>query len=125
MRDRHCEAAKPPKPSRLTGPRVMSGRRILWPRPILDCFVLAFARARNDGGGGSRAGGEGTAMPAVIAAPRPTVHDAAGSCRGRADRTLRPVAPTAEGSRGVRSWRAIQPRLRKAHPLRPVSAPTA
>src|SRR5579885_1743233 len=41
MRDRHCEAAKPPKPSRLAGPRVMSGRRILWPRPILDCFVLA------------------------------------------------------------------------------------
>jgi len=29
---RHCEAAKPPKQSRRAGPRVLCGRRTVWPR---------------------------------------------------------------------------------------------
>jgi len=47
---RHCEAAQPPKQSRRAGPRILCGRRAVWPCPILDCFALAHARARNEGG---------------------------------------------------------------------------
>src|SRR5579875_1467696 len=63
----HGRAARaPPCPPSLRGggaaeaiqaavPRVMGGRRPVWPCPILDCFALACARARNDGGAGSAA----------------------------------------------------------------------
>src|SRR5579875_1707268 len=63
----HGRAARaPPCPPSLRGggaaeaiqaaaPRVMGGRRPVWPCPILDCFALAWARARNDGGAGSAA----------------------------------------------------------------------
>jgi hypothetical protein len=47
---RHCEAAKPPKQSSRAVRHVMGGRPTAWPCPILDCFALACARARNDGG---------------------------------------------------------------------------
>src|SRR5579875_363019 len=47
---RHCEAAKPPKQSRRAVPHVMGGRPTVLPCPILDCFALAYARARNGGG---------------------------------------------------------------------------
>jgi len=47
---RHCEAAKPPKQSSGAVPRVMGGRCHVLPCPMLDCFALACARARNDGG---------------------------------------------------------------------------
>src|SRR5579875_1529452 len=48
---RHCEAAKRPKQSRRAVPRILCGRRAVWPCPILDCVARAPRGLAMTGGG--------------------------------------------------------------------------